>query len=205
MKPRSIKRINKQDFPPEVQAWIDILLYPLNASVEQTNIILSKNISLSDNIAAEVRVLRIEGCSEITASTTSGSNTLINASYYQSTIDGVNYGAQVGQAIWGLGIPPGTLITSVSGSSITMSQACTITQTNAGLLCGGFFPLRIAFTIDFRPSSVFISSVTDINGNPTYISSGVTPQWRLDGNEVVIDGISGLQAGRSYNITFVLL
>lgn len=205
MKPRYIKRINKQDFPPEVQQWIDTLLYPLNASIEQNGQILQKNISLSDNIAAETRPLQVVGCSEIKADTTSGSSELINATYYQATIDGVNYGVQVGQKVSGLGIPPGTTILSVSGSSITLSSPCTVTQKQAGILSGGFFPLRIAYTLEFRPSSVIISSVADINGNPTFISSGVTPQWRIEGREIVIDGISGLQAGRTYNITFVIL
>lgn len=205
MKPRYIKRIIKDDFPDDVKPWIDTLLYPLNSSIEQTSQILQKNISLIDNLAAEVRTLQIVGSSSITGNITQGSNVITNALYYQATIDGVNYGVHPGIAVNGLGLPPGTTITSVAGSTITLSQNSSISQTGAKYLAGGFFPLRISFNLSFRPNSVFISNVTDLQGNPTYITEGVTPQWRLEGNEIVVDGISGLQAGRTYNITFVIL
>lgn len=81
MKPRYIKRISKRDFPEEVQKWIDILLYPLNASIEQTGAILEKNISLYDNLSANVRTIQVSGCSQIKGDTTQGSNTILNASY----------------------------------------------------------------------------------------------------------------------------
>jgi hypothetical protein len=205
MKPHSIKRINRQDFPVDVQSWIDILLYPLNANIEQNSLILQKNISLADNIAADVRVLQVAGCSEIKGNTTAGSNQITNASFYQATIDDVAQGVQVGQTIRGLGIPTNTVITAVSGSTVTLSNPCNLTQIGAGYLSGGFFPLRILYNLSFRPSSVIVSNITDLQGNPTFISSGVTPQWRLEEKEIIIDGISGLQAGKTYNITFLIL
>lgn len=205
MKPRYTKRIRKDDFPTDVQKWIDILLYPLNAGISETSQILEKNISLYDNIAAEVKTLRIDGCSKITADSVIGSNTVTNAVYYSATIDGITYGPSAGQSFWGFGFPPGTTISSVSGSTIVLSQTSSITQSNANYLCGGFFPLTIAQTLSFRPSSVIISNITDLQGNPTYIAEGVTPQWRFDRNNIIIDGISGLQAGRAYNITFIIL
>lgn len=205
MKPRYIKRISKRDFPEEVQKWIDILLYPLNASIEQTGAILEKNISLYDNLSANVRTLQVSGCSQIKGDTTQGSNTILNASYYQATIEGKNYGVQIGQPIKGLGLANDTTITNIVGSTITLSKPCNYTQKEAEFLSGGFFPVRIAYTLDFRPSSVIISNITDLEGNPTHISSGVTPQWRLENKEVVIDGISGLQAGKTYSVTFVIL
>ena len=205
MKPRYIKRINRGDFPPEVQEWIDTLLYPLNASIEQTGAILEKNISLYDNLSANVRTLEVVGCSQIKGDTTAGGTAITNASYYQATIEDKNYGAQIGQPIKGLGLANDTTITNIVGSTITLSKPCNYTQKEAEFLSGGFFPVRIAHTLDFRPSSVIISNIIDLEGNPTFISSGVTPQWRLENKEVVIDGISGLQAGRTYSVTFVIL
>lgn len=205
MKPHSIKRINRQDFPADVQSWIDILLYPLNANIEQNSLILQKNISLNDNIAVDVRTLQVAGCSEIKGNTQQGSAQITNASYYQATIDNVAQGVQVGQTIRGLGIPTNTTITAISNTTITLSNPCNLTQIGAGYLSGGFFPIRILYNLNFRPSSVIISNITDLQGNPTFISSGVTPQWRLEEKEVVIDGISGLQAGKNYNITFLIM
>jgi hypothetical protein len=205
MKPRYIKRIIKDDFPQEVRTWIDTLLYPLNASIEQNSQILQKNISLIDNLAAEVRTLQIVGSSLITGNSTEGSNIITDSVYYQAVIDGVNYGVQPGQPVAGLGLPPGTTVVSVSGSTITLSQNSNITQKNAKYQAGGFFPLRLSYNLSFRPTSVFVSNIADLQGNPTYISEGVTPQWRIEGRDIVIDGISGLEAGRSYNITFVIL
>ena len=123
----------------------------------------------------------------------------------QATIDNVAQGVQVGQTIRGLGIPTNTTITAISNTTITLSNPCNLTQIGAGYLSGGFFPIRILYNLNFRPSSVIISNITDLQGNPTFISSGVTPQWRLEEKEVVIDGISGLQAGKNYNITFLIM
>lgn len=205
MKPRYIKRIIRSDFPEEVQNWIDTLLYPLNSSIEQTNQILEKNVSLIDNIAADVRTFQVVGSSCISGNIIAGTNQITNSSYYNAVIDGVTYGIQANLPINGLGLPPGTTITSVSGSTITLSQISSITQSGAKFLAGGYYPLNIQHSLTFRPVSVFISNVTDLQGNPTYIAEGITPQWRLDGQNVLIDGISGLQAGRTYNITFVIL
>lgn len=205
MKLISIKRILKDDFPPEVQQWIGTLLFPLNTNIEHTSEILQKNVTLTDNIAAEVKTIQVVGSSMITGNSTAGSNLITNASYYQAIIDGATYGVSANQSINGLGLPPGTVITSVNGNTLTLSQNSSISQTGAKYLSGGFFPLNIQHTLSFRPTAVFISNVTDLQGNPTYIAEGVTPQWRLDSQNVIIDGISGLQAGRTYNITFVIL
>lgn len=205
MKPRYIKRIIKDDFPLDVQEWIDTLLYPLNSNIEQNSQILSKNISLNDNIAADVRTLTVSGSSLITANSTEGSNVLLNAQYYQAVINDITYGPQVNQPIKGLDLPPGTFITSINAGTITLSQNSLVTQTNGKYQAGGNYPLTISYTLPFRPSSILISNITDLQGNPTYIMEGVTPQWRLDGNNVIIDSISGLEAGKSYNITFVIL
>lgn len=205
MKPRYIKRIIKEDFPEEVQEWIDTLLYPLNAQIEQTNLILEKNITLNDNIVAAFKTITIEGASVIRADTTAASNILSNVVYYQGNIDGKICGLQEGQKIQGVGIVPGTTVQTVSGSTVTLSQAVQYTQKGAEFLCGGLFPFTFQHGLTVRPEIVLLVKTEDTASIKPPLISGVTAQWELLGSSVVISSVTGLTAGRQYKLTFLVL
>lgn len=205
MKPRYIKRIIKEDFPPEIQEWIDTLLYPLNQNIEQFNDILDKNVTLNDNIIAAFKQLTITGCSMIKGDTVAGSNLIQNASYYQATIEGVNYGLQEGQSIQGVGLNSGTTVISVAGSNVGLSQNALYAQTGADFMVGGNFPLTFSHGLTVRPSVVLIVKVDDTSPLQALQTQAFSAQWDLDGNNVIVKAIPGLQAGRQYKVTFLIL
>lgn len=57
----NIKRIIKEDFPSEVQKWIDKLLVPLNNSITQVTFALTNQLTLSDNMLAVVKEITLKG------------------------------------------------------------------------------------------------------------------------------------------------
>lgn len=93
--------------------------------------------------------------SPVTGNLTSGSNTITNVS---STI-----GITSGQAISGVGIPSGTTVTGVTGTTITMSQSATATGSTVRL----FFTTRLpvtGITGDFTSGSNLIANVSNTSG-----------------------------------------
>ena len=79
----------------------------------------------------------------ITGDTTNGSNEILNAS---STT-----GMEAGDAISGTGIPAGTFIGSISGSTITISQNATATNVGAALTYEG--TKQVGRLVDTTPNA----------------------------------------------------
>lgn len=204
MKPRYIKRIIKEDFPADVQKWIDILLYPLNQNIEQTNQILTKNITLNDNIVAALKTLTVTGTSVLTADSAANGLELANPSCYRATIEGSLYGLQIGQKIEGVGILPGTTVANVS-ATVTLSQPAQFDQSRAEFIVGGNFPLAFSHGLSVRPSVVLVVRVDDMASIKAPLTNGFSCTWGLDGNNVTVSAITGLQAGRTYQVTFLII
>lgn len=272
----SVKRIYKEQFPNDVQKWIDQLLYPLNNALSQFVFAFNNNITLSDNLIAATKSFTLTGTSIITGDTTTGSNTIQNAEYYQYTpTNGTNYGVQnnlivqgigitsgttisniydmvfsttatiptvtssspkvltsvvgasnfqIGQAITGPGIPSGTVITAVGSTTLTMSNPSslstaitgavitttpsillsnpvTATQKNAKIIVGGQFPYSFQHGLASRPTILLLDSCIESTANPPPATEGIYIDWAVSGSNIIINNITGLTAGRSYNIT----
>ena len=205
MKTHYIKRIIKEDFPPKVQEWIDTLLYPLNQNIEQFNEIFSHNVNLSDNIQSTLKTVTISGSSPLRGDTVAGSATISNPAFYQASINGNLYGVQQGLAIQGVGIFTGTAISTATDTAVTLTQACQYTQKGAEFLVGGNFPITFTHGLKVKPSVVLIVKVDDQISPQTYQTQAFCPQWDVNNDNVVIKAISGLQSGRTYKITFLVL
>lgn len=209
MKLTGIKRIIKEDFPPEIQKWIDTLLYPLNQNIEQTKEALTQNLNIEDNLLATVKTLTLDGTSVITANSTAGSAVLTNPVYYNATIANPTlggqetYGVQVGQKIDGVGITEGTTIAKV-GATITLSSPVQYTQTNGEFVAGGKFPFKFTHGLTVRPTIVLVAKIVDTVALKAPLARGVFVHWDLEGDNIVIKALTGLQAGKRYNVSFLI-
>lgn len=96
-----------------------------------------------------------------TANTTAGSNQLVNLAY-EVTI-------APGQFITGAGIPSNTTVTSLSGSTVTMSQNATASATGINVTFAGSGSLAVGamLTQNFQPSpnTVLIAKGTENNAH----------------------------------------
>lgn len=203
MKPGGVKRFLKEDFPAEVQQWIDTLLYPLNQNIEQTNLILDGNVTFQDNILASIRTFTLDGTSVVTADSTAGSSVLTNPTYYQATVGDAVYGIQPNYKVAGDGVLPDTFVQSV-GSTITLTQPIQYTQTNGEFIVGGTFPFKFLHGLPVRPTVVLVVKVEEITPLKPPLARSVTAHWDLDGNQVVLKNVTGLQAGKRYKVTFLV-
>lgn len=55
------KRITVEGFPDEVRKWIPKLLEPLNRFMEEINRALNRNLTLNENMAAQIRTVVVDG------------------------------------------------------------------------------------------------------------------------------------------------
>lgn len=122
-----------------------------------------------------------------TANTTSGSATLTNVSS--------NIGLEVGMGISGTGIPAGTFIASLNGSTITMGNNLSngsplATATGTGITVTWTTLSFTANTVNGSPTLTNISNVSGIYPNQTLTGTGVS------GTIVSINGNPG-----NYSIT----
>ena len=53
----NVRRIIKEDFPTEVQKWLDKLLIPLNNAIEQFTFAMNKNLTITDNFDGALSTL----------------------------------------------------------------------------------------------------------------------------------------------------
>jgi hypothetical protein len=60
MKINSVKRFILQDFPSDVQKWLEKLLQPLNSMTEQVISALQNNLTLKDNLKSKTYELTIQ-------------------------------------------------------------------------------------------------------------------------------------------------
>lgn len=203
----NVKRIFKEQFPPDVQKWIDQLLYPLNNAIAQFSFAFTNNITLSDNAVASTKTFTLPGSSIITGDMTAGSATMINCNYYQYNAPNINpgYGIQQNLVVQGIGIPSSCKIATVSGANITFTAACTATQTSAKVLVGGQFPFTFQHGLAARPTILLLDSCLETSASPPTIMEGVYIDWYVNGANIIINNITGLVAGRSYNITVTAL
>lgn len=203
MKPGGIKRIIKEDFPVEVQKWIDTLLYPLNQNLEQTKLILDKSVTFNDNILATFKTLTLDGSTVLTANSTAGSAVLTNPAYYQATIEDKTYGVQPNLKVAGDGVLPGTFIDKI-GTTVTLTQPVQYTQTNGEFIVGGMYPFKFSHGLSVRPSVVLVVKVEELTPLKPPLANAVFAHWDLDGDNVVLKAVSGLQAGKRYKLTFLI-
>lgn len=203
----NVKRIFKEQFPPDVQKWIDQLLYPLNNAIAQFTFAFNNNITLSDNAVAVTKTFTIVGSTVFSGDMVAGAATLTNCKYYQYNAPNVTqgYGLQVNVPVQGIGIPQATLVSSISGTNVVLSAPCTATQLNAKILAGGQFPYTFQHGLATRPTILLLDSVLETSASPPTIMEGVYVDWFVNGSNIVINNITGLVAGRSYNVTVTSL
>lgn len=203
----NVKRIFKEQFPPAVQAWIDQLLLPLNNAIAQFTFAFNNNLTLSDNMVAVTKTLSITGATTITCDMVSGASTLTNCRFYQYNAPNVTpgYGVQNNQAVQGIGIAPSTTIQSISGTNIVISNPCTATQLGARVLSGGAFPFTFQHGLSTKPTILLLDSVTETSASPPTLMEGVFVDWSVNGANIIINNITGLVAGRTYNVTVTSL
>jgi hypothetical protein len=209
LKLSGIKRIIKEDFPNEVQKWIDKLLLPFNNAISQFTYALTNQLTISENHLGSLKVLELSGASLITGDITAGSTQVIRATFFTDSID-QQYGVQVNQAVTGPGISPGTVISSINtlGSGIgviTLSRPATLTRYGVNLLAGGDFPFIFQNPINVKPQIVFLAKIQETSANPVTLAHAPVVQWYTDGTSITIQNITGLEAGRRYTVTLVVL
>lgn len=61
MKLTNIRRIIKEDFPSDIQKWIDKLLIPLNNAIAQFTFAMNNQLTITDNFLAEIKVIQLRG------------------------------------------------------------------------------------------------------------------------------------------------
>jgi len=256
-----------EDFP-EQQDWIQDLIQPLNEFMQSVINALSSDLTLTENLRANIKTLRITGSSNITGDIISGSSTIFNPSSLEglrsrlflegtgvsseaeissifdsefidtadtsatgtSNITGISSTAnyRVGQPISGPGIPINTTVYAITNSTsimldkplisggsassniklsrgILMSEPATQSLLGAKINCGGSYPIYFQYTMNVRPSIVFIGAIIENSANPEIIKTAPFVDWSLGQNQVIIRNITGLTAGNEYTITFVLL
>lgn len=55
-----VRRLSTEDFPEQAK-WIDKLLGPINAYMEQTTTALNRGLTIGDNFAGQVRTVELNG------------------------------------------------------------------------------------------------------------------------------------------------
>lgn len=72
----------------------------------------------------------------------------------------------------------------------------------------GNYPITFTPTTA-NPASIMVTQITDVDskGTPTgtTISNGVSIDWLMSGSNVAINKITGLTAGRTYNLKLLLM
>ena len=69
------------------------------------------------------------------------------------------------------------------------------------------FPLTFKHGLSVKPGILFIGYIADTSSNPAIFTTAPFAQWHIptDTTSVVIDTITGLDATKTYNVTFVIL
>lgn len=196
MRLRNIKRLIKEEFPEEVRGWIDKLLSTLNLFMEDVYRLHDKNITITDNIDGQVNNFTFDGSVIVKGDTLTSSSTITNVFFNPE-------GATVGQTISGRGIPAGTKVNSVSGSTITISNNPTIASNGEIFTVGGTFPIIYRYNRPTRPQIVSVGQISTQSGE--LIGYPVTVEWEFLNGSVYINNITGLKAGEKYLITLMTL
>ena len=133
----NIKRIIKEQLPPDVQKWIDVLLIPINNFISQATYALTNQLTFTDNFLATIK--------QVTISTTD-------------------------------------------------------------------FPYTFNHGLTVQPMIMFIGQIQEsVNGTavatPTILTTPAIAQWVLgsNGTSIQVLNITGLTAGKNYNVTFVVI
>ncbi|MBV8817384.1 MAG: alkaline phosphatase D family protein [Acidobacteriaceae bacterium] len=126
------------------------------------------NTSFSRNLATNT-----------TTFATSGTGTLTSGSSVISSASGTRLGSNnVGMTITGSGIPAGTVVTAVSGSNLTISQAATTTAASVSLTFTGY-PVSLIPSQDNTSTVLNIGDVLD--------NAGVSWKWYSGGWNNALD------------------
>ena len=196
MRLRNIKRLIKEEFPEEVRGWIERLLSTINLFMEDVYRLHDKNINIVDNIDGQVNTFTFDGSTIIQGDTLTSSSNITNVLFNAD-------GATPGQVIAGPGISPGTRVSSVSGTTVTLTNPPTIASTNANFTVGGSFPIIFRYNRPTRPQIVSVGQISDQSGR--LIVKPVTIEWQFINGSIFINNITGLKAGEKYFMTVMSL
>lgn len=196
MRLRNIKRLIKEEFPEDIRSWIDKLLSTVNLFMEDVYRLHDKNINISDNLDGQVNTINFDGSVIIEGNTLTSSSSITNVLFNAQ-------GATPGQVINGPGIPAGTRVSSVSGTTVNLTNNPTVASTNAKFTVGGSFPIIFRYNRTTRPQIVCIGQILDQSGN--LIVNPVTLEWQFNNGSIFINNVTGLKAGQKYLMTVMTL
>lgn len=195
-RPPSIRRLLVEDFPADQRTWIGKLLQVLNQFMDETGFALSKNVSLRENTYVQIKELEFIGNATILGTISSGSPNMTNVS---STVSLTN-----GMLLTGDGIPLNTTISSIAGNTITMSANATSTSVGVLVVVGDHFPITFKYELSTRPVAVLLANISENVDNPSILTNAITIDWEYDGNNIIINHISGLKANQNYFASFLV-
>lgn len=196
MRLRNIKRLIKEEFPEEVRGWIDRLLSTVNLFMEDVYRLHDKNINIVDNLDGQVNTFTFDGSVVIDGTTLTSSQNITNVLFNAD-------GCTPGQVITGPGIPAGTRVSSVSGTTVTITNTPTIASPRAVFTVGGTFPIIFRYNRTNRPQIVSVGQILNQNGE--VITLPVSLNWTFRDGSIFINNITGLKAGNKYFITIMSL
>jgi len=194
--PPSVRRLLVEDFPSDQQEWIGTLLQILNQFMDETEFALNKGVSLTKNSLVQVKTMTFKGNATIKGTLTSGMNTITNVSSTYSLANGMR--------ISGDGIPVNTVITNISGSTITISNNASITGVGVPLIVGNNFPLTFKNELAGKPIAIMIGDIYEDISNPKTIVDPTTLTWDFSGSQITINHITGLRANVNHSVTFII-
>lgn len=123
----NIKRIIKEQLPPDVQKWIDVLLIPINNFISQATYALTNQLTFTDNFLATIK--------QVTIATTDLPYTFNHGLTVQPTIMFIG---QIQEAVNGTPVGNPTILTTpaiaqwVLGSNGTSIQILNVTGLTTG-------------------------------------------------------------------------
>ncbi len=181
------RRLLQEDFPDQAE-WIEKLLQPINAYMEQSAAAM-KSLTVSENMQGDMKEVELDGTfpvrvswngpkpvsvlvGKLTKSDNSDTNhiltttgTLTSGSNVIATLDSVT-GLKAGQKVSGTGIADDTHVVSISGFTLTMSKNATATTVNGSLSFSLDQAVQVRWEYD-QSGSLAIQSVTGITPTPS--------------------------------------
>lgn len=193
----SKKLLLVEDFPAEVQSWIDKIIRPLNLFMEETVTALNKQLTYGENFLAQIKDTEVIGNAIVSGTLTLGSAVIESVS---STVNITS-----GYAITGTGIPVSTVVLSVSGNTITMNKVATISKVES-ITIGNNFPISFQYTLNVKPIGLFIVDAFEMNtGNPEIMKQALYADWEYSAGNIIINSVTGLKLQQKYSIKFIII
>lgn len=196
-----LTKLQLEDVPSKEREWMGKIIAPLNDFISATVAAMSRDLTFTQNIAAQIKELLITPA----ASNFTSDGDTTNGSSYISSI--VTTNILPGQAVSGTGIPADTYVVQVLKTAIVLSQAATATNAAETLTFTGHnaCPIKFACSLKTRPVFVRVGSVMEASASPAPLATPIEVlDWEFTQNrEIQINSISGLLPGQKYRITFI--